>query len=87
MPTPEIIERVRKLHGDLATTPPAAPAAEHVVSLRSDLDDVIAAPHEKHRYTSLNDRLREAAANLRAHHPKLAGAVQGLIDELVAAGL
>lgn len=87
MPTPEVIERVRKLHGELASTPAETPAAAQVVALRSDLDEVMAAPQEKERYSALNERLREAAASLRAHHPRLAGAVQGLIDELVAAGL
>ena len=80
---PQIIDRVRQLHGELAT----GTSPDELDSLRKQLDVVMVAPHEKQRYSSLGDGLREVAASLRANHPRLAGAVQGLIDELVAAGL
>jgi len=35
----------------------------------------------------LRERLKAAVARFGADHPSLAGAAQGLIDELVAAGL
>ena len=87
MPTPQIIERVRSLHGELGTPDPAAPLPGDLDALRQQLDIVMLAPAESERYSLLGDKLRAVAAKLETNHPRLAGAVQGLIDELVAAGL
>jgi hypothetical protein len=78
MPTPEIIQRARDLQRDVGTADP---------ELAADLVRVLASPDDRARYGSLRERLRTAVARFEADHPKLAGAAQGLIDELVAAGL
>lgn len=78
MPTPDIIQRAKDLHREVGDRDPA---------LRADLDRVIAAPQERQHYSSLGDRLRAAVTAWKVDHPGLAGAAQGLIDELVAAGL
>lgn len=77
MPTPEILQRVRSVHGEVGAVDP---------ELHKQLDAVLLDPN-KADYGGLRSRLLEAYTDLQAKHPKVAGALKGLIDELVAAGL
>jgi hypothetical protein len=88
MPTQAIIARIRELHAELAETQPDAPqAAPEADSLKRALDTVMLAPAETDQYTSLRDQLTVAYVRFENENPKLAGALQGLIAELTAAGL
>jgi hypothetical protein len=87
MPTPEVIARVRELHAELAETQPQTVAAAEVVSLRQAVDQVLLEPTVQEHYTSLNDKLLLAYTKIQIDHPKLAGAVQGVIASLSAAGI
>jgi hypothetical protein len=85
MPTPEVIARVRELHAELAESQPDTPA--EAVALRQAIDQVLLEPHVQEHYTSLNDKLQLAYVKFEIDHPKLAGAVQGVIASLSAAGI
>jgi hypothetical protein len=88
MITPAIIERVRELRAELAETQPDAPeVAREADNLKRALDTVMLAPTTAEQYTSLRDQLLHAYAGFENDNPKLAGALQGLIAELTAAGL
>ncbi len=88
MSTPAIIERIRELRAELAETQPDAPTeAPEVDNLRKALDTVMLAPADGNPYASLRDQLLLAYAGFQNENPKVAGALQGLIAELSAAGL
>lgn len=88
MPTTAILERVRELQAELAETQPDAPGAvQETGNLKQALDTVLLAPAESEQYTALRDQLLLAYAGFEVAYPKLAGAMQGLIAELTAAGL
>ena len=88
MTTPAIIERVRELRAELEAPQPDAPSAAppDADNLRKALDVVMLTPAEGD-YASLRDQLLLAYAGFETANPKLAGALQGLIAELTAAGL
>jgi hypothetical protein len=73
MPTPSVRDKAEKLHAELE----AHPGTEQ---LRSEIKTVLVRPEHA---PVLRTRLQEFAAE----HPKLAGLLQGLIDELNAAGI
>ncbi len=88
MPTPAIIERVRELNAQLAETQPNAPeAVAEVDNLRKALDVVLLAPAQADQYTSLRDQLLLSYVGFQIDYPQVAGAMQGLIDALAAAGI
>ncbi|MBV8760693.1 MAG: hypothetical protein JO257_25595 [Deltaproteobacteria bacterium] len=66
-------DKAEQLHAELEKHPGTE-------DLRKEIKAVLVRPEHG---PTLRDRLREFAAQ----HPKLAGALQGLIDELNAAGL
>ncbi|HEY1546226.1 MAG TPA: hypothetical protein VGG28_00330 [Kofleriaceae bacterium] len=76
MPSNEILDRVRALHGELKADP------AHGDATRA-LETVMLEPDSKAHYKSLSDRLLE----LEVDHPKLAASIQSLVDLLNAAGL
>jgi hypothetical protein len=76
MPSNEILDRVRALHGELQTDP------AHGEATRA-LETVMLEPESKAHYKSLSDRLLE----LEVDHPKLASSIQQLVSLLDAAGL
>ena len=83
MPTPEIVERVRKLHEDLSETPDHPGAAE----LKLATQTVIAEPDHHPHYKTLSDKLLFHYVGFQIDHPKLAQSMQGIVDSLAAAGL
>lgn len=89
MITPAILERVRDLQSQLAETPegPSAVAPAEVASLKQALDVVMLDPTQPELYSSLRDRLLLAYVGFQIDHPELAGAMQGLIEALNAAGI
>ncbi len=68
-----IRDKAEQLHAELEKHPGTE-------DLRKEIKTVIVKPEQA---STLRDRLREFASQ----HPKLAGLLQGLIDELNAAGL
>jgi hypothetical protein len=76
MPSNEILDRVRALHGELKTDP------AHGEATRA-LETVLLEPESTAHYKSLSDRLLA----LEVDHPKLAASIQQLVDLLGAAGL
>jgi hypothetical protein len=76
MPSNEILDRVRALHGELKADP------THGEATRA-LETVMLEPESKVHYKSLSDRLLV----LEVDHPKLAASIQSLVDLLNAAGL
>jgi len=88
MPTPAIIERVRDLQGQLAETPDApSELVREVDNVKKALDVVMLDPYNAELYTSLRDRLLLAYIGFQIDHPKVAGAMQGLVEALNAAGI
>jgi Domain of unknown function (DUF4404) len=87
MPTPEIIERVRKLHDELGETQPDPAKQPAVEDLKRELQTVMLEPEHKPHYKSLSDKLLFHYIGLSIDHPKLAQSMQGLVDSLAAAGL
>jgi hypothetical protein len=83
MPTPEVIEKLRQLRTELATTPDAP----GVQSLREDLDAVLVEPSHAQGYGGLKERLVAAYVGFQQVHPKLAASIEGVTSELTAAGL
>ena len=78
MPTPEIIDRVRDLHGKLNGD--ADPVKQDVAK---ELELVLIEPTQAMRYARLSDKLLA----LEAKHPKLSSAIDELVGMLNAAGL
>jgi hypothetical protein len=87
MPTPEIIERVRKVHAELGETQPTPMTRAEIEVLRQHVELVVKQPDHKAHYTSLKDRIELAATGFQLDHPKLFGLLNGLAVELAAAGL
>ncbi|GEM_PF-3569015 len=87
MPTPEIIERVRKLNEELGETQPDPAKAEHVAELRKQIDTVLAEPDHKPHYKSLSDRLQFHYVGFQIDHPKLATSMESLVNTLATVGL
>jgi hypothetical protein len=87
MPTPEIIERVRKLNDELGETQPDPAKAEHVAELRRHIDTVLAEPDHRPHYKSLGDKLLFHYVGFQIDHPKLAASMESVVDQLQKAGL
>ncbi len=87
MPTPEIIERVRKLNDELGETQPDPSKAEQVAELRKQIDTVLAEPDHKPHYKSLSDKLLFHYVGFQIDHPKLATSMESLVNTLATVGL
>ncbi|CAN5287274.1 hypothetical protein BH11MYX1_BH11MYX1_55040 [soil metagenome] len=87
MPTPEIIERVRKLHDELGETQPDPAKAEHVAELRKQIDTVLAEPAHEPHYKSLSDKLLFHYVGFQIDHPKLAASMESIVDQIQKAGI
>ena len=87
MPTPEIIERVRKLNDELGETQPDPAKAEHVAEIRRHIDTVLAEPDHEPHYKSLGAKLRFHYVGFQIDHPKLAASMESVVDQLQKAGL
>ncbi len=87
MPTPEIIERVRKLDAELSETQPNPATAPGIEALRLQVKTVMLEPEHLPHYKSLNDKLLFHYMGFRIDHPKLAAAMEGVTASLAAAGL
>jgi Domain of unknown function (DUF4404) len=85
MPTPSIIDRLREVHTELEGSQRVADSS-HVDGLKRQIDAVMLEP-EGADYATLRERLAAAYASFEGEYPKVAGAIQGLIAELTAAGL
>lgn len=83
MPTPDVVEKLRQLREALATQPDAPTAA----SLAKQLDPVLVEPFHAPHYHGLRARLLDAYSDLEIEHPRLAGAIQTVIESLTHAGL
>ena len=84
MPTPDVIEKVRQLRGELAAAQPSSPDAARIAK---QIDDVLAEPARAQHYEGLGDRLRSAAAGLEGEYPQLAAAMTTVLNALSAAGV
>ncbi len=88
MPTPEILEKVRQLHQQIAETPDLPNHVQPDVSaIQKQIDTILLEPDHVPHYTSLNDRLLYAYVKFEVDHPELAKAMQGVSNALQAAGL
>lgn len=87
MPTPEIIERVRKLDEELGQTQPDPARAPDVEELRKHTATVLAEPDHAPHYKSLSDKLLFHYIGFRQDHPQLAASMESLVDSLQKAGL
>ncbi len=84
MPTPEIIQKVKDLHQQIADTPNAPADATQI---QKQLDTILVQPEHAPHYASLSDRLRDAYVKFQTDHPRLARAMVDLDRALDAAGL
>jgi len=82
MPTPEIVERVRKLHSELGEIQPDPTRAPAVVELREHADAVIREPDHAPHYKSLGDKLLVHYVGFEQDHPTLAKAMESLANAL-----
>ena len=87
MPTPEIIERVRKLQDELGETTPDPARAPDVDAIQKQIAVVLAEPEHKPHYKSLSDKLLFHYIGFQVDHPKLAQSMESLADSLAKAGL
>jgi hypothetical protein len=87
MPTPEIIERVRKLQDELGETTPDPARAPDVDAIKKQIAIVLAEPEHKPHYKSLSDKLLFHYIGFQIDHPKLAQSMESLVDSLAKAGL
>jgi len=87
MPTPEIIERVRKLQGELGETTPDPATAPDVEAIQKQIAAVLAEPEHAPHYKSLSDKLLFHYVGFQIDHPKLAQSMESLADSLAKAGL
>jgi len=87
MPTPEIIERVRKLNDELGETRPDSPHAPAIAELKQHVSTVIAEPDHKPHYKSLSDQLLFHYVGFQIDHPKLATSMESLVQTLATVGL
>lgn len=88
MPTKDVIDKVRGLDAELAKAPEVpAEARPDVDEVRHQLATILIEPAHAPRYAGLSDRLRRLYAYLEADHPRLAGAVSGVLESLSDAGL
>ncbi|HET9623511.1 MAG TPA: DUF4404 family protein [Kofleriaceae bacterium] len=84
MPTPDVIAKVRDLRAELAAARPASPEAARIAT---QIDTVLAEPAHAPHYEGLGDRLRAEVAGLEGEHPKVAAAMNSVINALLAAGV
>jgi Domain of unknown function (DUF4404) len=87
MPTPEIIERVRKLQDELGETQPDPARAPDVDAIQKQIAVVLAEPEHKPHYKSLSDKLLFHYIGFQIDHPKLAASMESLADSLGKVGL
>ena len=73
MPTPRVLDKAKQVHAELEQHPGTE-------QLRNEIKAVLLRPEHA---PVLRTKLQEFVAE----HPKLAGLLQGLIDELNAAGI
>jgi hypothetical protein len=78
MADPELIKRVKEVHGELKAQPD--PAKQDVAR---QLEVVMLEPDQKAHYGTLADKLLA----LEVDHPKLAASIQQLVELLTSAGL
>lgn len=87
MPTPDIIERVRKLQDELGEAQPDPAKAPDVEAIKLQIAVVLAEPDYKPHYKSLSDKLLFHYIGFQIDHPKLASSMESLVDSLAKAGL
>jgi hypothetical protein len=87
MPTPEIIERVRKLQDELGETQPDPARAPDVDAIQKQIAVVLAEPEHKPHYKSLSDKLLFHYIGFQIDHPKLAASMESVVDSIAKAGL
>ena len=82
----EVRKNVERLHEEL--TQAAAGGDEHAQEMLDHVGaylDSESPSGEEHE--ALSERLQEAIVRFDAHHPSLAGTIQGVVDSLTAAGI
>lgn len=84
MPTPEIIENIRRLRTEVAEVEPAAPEVAHIATA---IDAVLVEPSHAPHYQGLRDRLRAVSGNIESRHPELAASMNAVMNALSAAGI
>ncbi|MEO8840743.1 MAG: DUF4404 family protein [Kofleriaceae bacterium] len=87
MPTPEILERVKKLQDELGETTPDPAKAPDIDAIQKQIAVVLAEPDHKQHYKSLSDQLLFHYIGFQIDHPKLAQSMESLADSLAKAGL
>ncbi len=87
MPTEIVIQKVRELRDELAQTQPDPRALPQVEALKQAVDTVMLEPTHVPHYKSLSDKLTFAYVGFEIDHPKLAAAMQGVKQSLLAVGL
>jgi hypothetical protein len=85
MPIPFVIAKVRHLHQTLAETPP--PAHPAVGEVAKAVDTVMVDPEHEPHYEGLREKLAAATRAIEAQHPKLAAAMEAVVQSLSTAGL
>ncbi len=87
MPTPEIIERVRKLDEDLGQSQPDPAKQPSVDEIRQHTQQVLSEPDHTPHYKSLSDKLLFHYIGFKMDHPQLAASMESLVDSLQKAGI
>jgi hypothetical protein len=87
MPTPDIIERVKKLQDELGEVQPDTAQAPDIETLRKEIDVVLADPEHAPHYKSLGERLLFHKVGFQNEHPQLAASMESLAETLAKIGL
>jgi hypothetical protein len=77
------------LHDELNQTAPTEKTAPVVEELKSQIQPLVEQPlaDRSEHYQSLGERLNLALVDLGVDHPRLAAAIQTVLDELAAVGI
>lgn len=81
---PELQRRLEQLHAELAAVSDVDPETQALLAeLRFDIESVL----ERSEPAGLGDRLSGALGRFEATHPRLAGAMGAVVDQLASLGI
>jgi hypothetical protein len=89
MPESNLNNSLNNLHNELAQPQPTEKAQAIADELRAKIQPMVEQPDADHsiHYKSLGERLNLALVDLEVDHPRLAAAIQTVLEDLAAVGI
>lgn len=89
MPESNLNNSLNNLNNELSQPQPTEKAQALADELRARIQPIVEQPDTDHsiHYKSLGERLNLALVDLEVDHPRLAGAIQTVLDDLAAVGI